>query len=282
MTRPEAPASPRKSPLALPVVSHEDLGGGVRWLTLSAPEVAAAAEPGQFAHIRCGGGLGPDGALGTRRAYSLADADPDRGTVSFLYRVWGRGSVWLSQRRPGEVLDVLAPLGTPFRLDPDGVPVFVAGGTGMAPFVFLARRARERGLRPRVYVGARTAAELGGNDRLAAMGAELRVATDDGSAGHKGTVIELAVRELDRAMAAGGVDGRPPALYACGPHAMMRALAEACAERGWPLQVSLETPMACGIGICLSCTVPGPRGPGFYRRCCVEGPVFDAREVAWE
>ncbi|MBE3589520.1 MAG: dihydroorotate dehydrogenase electron transfer subunit [Firmicutes bacterium] len=282
MSLPPPAARPRRAPLALRVAAHEDLGGGLRWLTLAAPDVAAAAEPGQFAHVRCGGGLGPDGALGTRRAYSLADADPDRGTVSLLYRVWGRGSVWLSQRRPGEVLDVLAPLGTPFRLDPHRTPVFVAGGTGVAPFIFLARRARQKGLRPLAFVGARTAAELAGGEFLAAAGAEVAVATDDGTAGFAGTVVDLVVRALEETAAAGGLAGPSPALYACGPHAMMAALAAACAAHGWPLQVSLETPMACGIGICLSCTVPGPRGPGFYRRCCVEGPVFDAREVAWE
>jgi dihydroorotate dehydrogenase electron transfer subunit len=154
--------------------------------------------------------------------------------------------------------------------------VLVAGGTGIASvYELAARRLRDTGSgapEPLVLLGARSADDLMGEADFSALGAPLRIATEDGSRGTRGLVTDL----LEAALA----DGVPSSVYACGPTAMMRRAAEIAARRGRACAVSLENPMACGFGVCLGCAAP--LRSGGFALVCRDGPVLDAADVAWE
>ncbi|WP_309474795.1 dihydroorotate dehydrogenase electron transfer subunit [Dissulfurirhabdus thermomarina] len=264
-------AAPARFDLDAPVLDHRPVAPGIHELTVEAPGVAAAARPGQFCMLAPAAADARDPLL--RRPLSIHRV-ADGGRVVFLYRVVGRGTALLAARRPGDLVRVLGPLGRGFTPGA-GPAVLVGGGMGIAPLLFLAERL-PAGHGHAVVLGARTAAELPGLDRFEAAGHRLLVATEDGSLGEKGLVTGILEGLLEEA--AGG-DG--PALFACGPWPMLRAVREAAAAKRLPLQVSLETRMACGVGLCLGCAVPRPSGEG-YHHVCREGPVFDAEAVSWE
>jgi dihydroorotate dehydrogenase electron transfer subunit len=197
----------------------------------------------------------------------------DRGdAVEILYKVSGRGTQLLAEARPGARVRMVGPLGTPFPLPAAGQASWlVGGGTGIASLYELAAQARERGP-VHVLLGARSAGDLMGADDFAALGVDLRVATEDGSRGERGVATAL----LESALAGGGRDG---AVYACGPTPMMRRAAEIAAARGRACLVSLENRMACGFGVCLGCAVP--RADGTIALVCRDGPVFAGDAVGW-
>jgi dihydroorotate dehydrogenase electron transfer subunit len=149
--------------------------------------------------------------------------------------------------------------------------VLVAGGTGIASIHALAARLA-RGCSVEVLLGARTASDLMGEGDFADLGVTLRVATEDGSQGHRGLVTELLAPTLEAEDAA--------RVYACGPTGMMRRCAEIAARRSRPCTVSLENPMACGFGVCLGCAAP--LRAGGFALVCRDGPVFDASAIDWE
>jgi dihydroorotate dehydrogenase electron transfer subunit len=243
------------------------------------------ARPGQFAMVRSAAwGQAPL----LPRPMSLLTAG-DRPSI--LVKVVGEGTRRLAHASSGEPFDLLLPLGLPFGPCPDGRrPVLVAGGVGVAPLLFLARDLAAKdghGVRPLALYGARTAADLPLAADLEAT-AELRVATEDGGRGVRGRVTVLLEAALDD-LAAAGQDVK---IYTCGPEAMMAAVAAVAAVRGLPCEVSLETPMACGYGVCLGCPVPrapragvsvteGGGGPPGYLYACTEGPCVDAAAIDW-
>lgn len=195
---------------------------------------------------------------------------------SILIKVVGEGTRRMAAASSGEPFAVLAPLGKAWSEVPAGHrPVLVAGGVGVAPLLFLAREIEARGgERPLVLYGGRTAADLPLSEELAAV-SELVVATEDGSRGTKGRVTALLAATLGEA----GVHKGPIKVYTCGPHGMMAAVAAMCAEQGVACEVSLETPMGCGYGVCLGC--PVARAGGGFLYACMEGPCVGAEKVDW-
>lgn len=196
---------------------------------------------------------------------------------SILIKVVGEGTRRMAVASSGEPFLLLAPLGKPWAKVPDGArPVLVAGGVGVAPLLYLARALSEEGSGAKALAlyGGRTAADLPLERELAAV-SEVRVATEDGSRGTKGRVTALLEAALDEAR----VHNQAIKVYTCGPHGMMAAVAAMCASRGAPCEVSLETPMGCGYGVCLGC--PVPRKAGGYLYACTEGPCIDAAAIAW-
>jgi dihydroorotate dehydrogenase electron transfer subunit len=201
------------------------------------------------------------------------------------------------------MIEAWGPLGNGFPPSAAGHLVMVAGGIGYTPFVAVAKEAtggrrfgspaREfpRAKKVTLCYGARSAEYLAGLDDFAAAGAEIRISTDDGSRGHRGLVTELLEQVLDEALSnersmVGLEDSAHPTtdlrIVCCGPEVMMERVAEIAARRGTRCQVSLETPMACGIGICFSCVAKVRDGDGWdYKRTCVEGPVFEAEQIVW-
>lgn len=256
------------------VRANADEGGPNRRLVLAVPGWPGAA-PGQFAMLS----PGPRGAaerldplLPRPMAVYRAAPEPGGAAVEILYKVSGRGTRLLADTRPGERLRLVGPLGIGFPLPTPGQgAVLVGGGTGVASLFELASAARTRGA-VLVLLGARRAGDLMGREDFAALGVELRVATEDGSSGRRGLVTAL----LEEVLAAPGDE----LVYACGPTAMMRAAAALAAARGRRCLVSLENRMACGFGVCLGCAVP--RAGGGFALVCRDGPVLDAETVRWE
>jgi dihydroorotate dehydrogenase electron transfer subunit len=235
-----------------------------------------SAKPGQFVMLRIGSAVSPL----LRRPFSLLGLIRKHGRVSgieILYKVVGRGTELLSRCRDGDHLSVLGPLGNAF-LVPDGCRqlILVAGGIGVPPIRFLAQSLLEQTgslNRCMVFVGGRTKDDLVCITEFDLPGFLLDVSTDDGSQGGQGMVT----RSLERALHAGSAD----LICACGPPAMLQAVADIAAARNIPCQVSIEAMMACGMGACLGCAVQLRDDDSHYRHVCVDGPVFDANRLKW-
>ena len=236
-------------------------------LGLYAPDIAGAAEPGQFVAFAVGG---PTSANLLRR--SIAIAGVDAGRVHVVLSAKGVGSTWLAGLPLGAEVDVVGPLGRPFPMPPPGTPaLLVGGGYGAAALVGLAGRLRAAGHEVAAVSGAASADRLCSLDELSGLAAPFVVTTDDGSAGRRGWVTE-AVADLIRGA---GV------VYACGPMGMLRAVADQATAAGLPSYVAVEESMACGIGVCMTCVLPvvGADGRTRFSRSCTEGPVFGGDRV---
>jgi dihydroorotate dehydrogenase electron transfer subunit len=212
------------------------------------------------------------------RALSVADAEPGDGRVrlDFLIEGIGPGTDCLCELEPGERVWVNGPLGSSFslprELSPDAAgAILVGGGIGIAPLALLRRRFAAANVPTRVLLGFRDAAHSGGLDDLFAC-CEVRLASDDGHAGHRGYVTDLLAAMLE------GDAATSAAVYACGPPPMLAAVRGMCAERGIACELAMEAPMACGYGACFGCAVPKPGGG--YLRLCVDGPVIRGDRVA--
>jgi dihydroorotate dehydrogenase electron transfer subunit len=246
------------------VVAVEPAGA---YLALTVRAAVPEPAPGQFAAFAVGG---PDSPMLLRRCFSLADWAP--GTLTVVFAVAGRGTAWLAARRPGDRVDVIAPLGRAFRPQP-GPAVLVGGGYGAVPLARLAESLRQRGAQPHALLGAASAARLLGTDMTADT---VTVTTEDGSAGTQGLVTDALPELLERTAARG--------VYACGPMPMLHAVARVASAYAVPSQVAVEEAMACGVGVCMTCVVPvtGERGAPRMARSCLEGPVFDGAAVRFD
>ena len=255
---------PRRLLETVTVVVNERLAEGVGLVTLEAPHIAGSVQPGQFVHLRVA--RGADFIL--RRPFSVHRASGER--IEILYQILGRGTALLAQRRPGDVMDAIGPIGTGFTIPPGTAhAAVIAGGLGVAPMGMLVERLAETGVSVTAAIGAPTRERLVALELLEANARRVLVCTDDGSLGTRGRVTEVLAEAL-----AGG----PRVAYVCGPEVMARTVAGECAAAGVACQVSLERLMACGVGACLSCVVSLRSG---LARACVDGPVFDAEEVCW-
>jgi len=236
------------------------------WIELDCPEVAAPARAGQF--VMLGTGLDDVAAPLLPRPFSIGSRGPD-GRLGFLVRVFGAGTRRLSAVVPGDHLLVLGPLGRSFHLPEDRPLVCLAGGVGLAPFLFVGAEARKEGRDVTIVYGERTGPRVFDPDLIRAItGVRPDVRTEDGSIGRRGLVID----DLD-------LRGEPQ-LLACGPDPMLRACVRVAAEHALPLQVSVEEHMGCGVGTCQGCVVRSAAGE--WVKACTEGPVFDARELSWQ
>ena len=251
------------------IVSQERDADSYFRLVLRAPQIAPLIQPGQFAHVRI---LPLKDAL-LRRPFSIFQVAGD--TFSILYKNVGKGTDVLSQMRAGEKLSVIAPLGHGFTVPPTGgeTPLLVAGGYGMAAMFLLAQRSPQKGI---VFVGGRRRVDILCEKDFAAVGWEVRVATEDGSHGEKGLVTQPLMAELKR-----HASGKK--LYACGPTPMLKAIGKIAEDFNLPAELSMDEHMCCGVGTCLTCVIPVKVGDSWeYQRTCTEGPVFDSRQIVWE
>lgn len=275
------------------VLENRELPAGQHLLRLAAAAVARDAAPGSFVHLR------PEaGATALPRPLSILWADRAAGAVELLYKVVGRGTAALARLRPGESRLALGPVGNGFAPAPGrDRPLLLGGGVGMPPILFLARELRARAA-PFAVLGSEipfpfpsrpSAIRVPGapDGAIAAMALleDLGVASrlcslQDYPGCHRGYVDDLARRWL---AAQDGERLRRVAVYACGPPAMLRAAARLAREFGLPCQVAVEERMACGVGGCAGCALPVRTAAGpAMRRACVDGPVFDAREVFFD
>lgn len=265
--------------VAAAVISNTPLSSDYNVLGLAAAEIATHTAPGQFVMLKVADRHEPL----LRRPFSVFEVLEERGHpigVSILNKRIGPSTGQLFDARPGDRVHCLGPLGRPFSpVAPPAGAWLVAGGVGLAPFATLAQALRRHGTDVTLYYGARGASELFFLDHFERLGVRLVLATEDGSRGERGRVTVPLERDLrSRAPAA------DLTVYACGPEAMLAAVAKLAAAHGRPAQVSVERVMGCGLGGCYSCVIPvrsAGRAPHFVRSC-VAGPVFHGDEIEWE
>jgi dihydroorotate dehydrogenase electron transfer subunit len=239
--------------------------GGVFRLVLVAPRIAASVEPGQFVHLQ----IPQLEAHVLRRPISVYAADPGEGTIDLLYQEIGEGTRHLTTIEQGTQLDAIGPLGRGWQPPEETTSaLLIAGGVGLAPLNMLAEQLSKTA-DVQFAIGAQNA------DRLVLPSFETdrireRFSTDDGSLGPKGFATDIARGFLEK--------NRYDYIATCGPEPMQRIVSALAEEFDVPCEVSLERRMACGIGACLSCFVQTTEGS---KRACVDGPVFNAREVIW-
>jgi len=257
------------------IVSHVAAGPGYRFLVVAAPKLAAELVPGQFVHVKVPGLE----ASALRRPFSVFDADPAAGTVTVMYKIVGRGTEVLAKATVGETIMVLGPLGHGFPVACKGTPLLVGGGYGVAPLHFLAKRMVAAGLKPILFEGGRTQGDLLALDQFAALGVDVRTATNDGSAGVKGFVTE----PLDDALIELREKGEKFELFTCGPDGLLKAVSQRALGTDSPGWISMDRHMICGVGACFACIqkIRQPNGTVFNARCCVNGPVFRAEDIVW-
>jgi dihydroorotate dehydrogenase electron transfer subunit len=252
------------------VISNREVAQNVFVLRLEQPDQARDVKPGQFVHIRCGSTHDPllRRPLSVLRTGACPLNDLPASQYETLYDVVGRGTEIFSRLRPGDLVDVLGPLGRPFQIERSTRRILlVGGGVGIVPLVALAEEAIRHDVSVTLLCGFRTASKVFPANLLPAE-AEYLIATDDGSAGHSGFVTTMI----------------PPYLTwtdqvcACGPVPMLRALANLDRPRHLPVHIAMEERMGCAMGVCLGCVVPTRRGP---QRVCRDGPVFSLDEMGW-
>jgi dihydroorotate dehydrogenase electron transfer subunit len=281
------------------IVEHRQIARDTFLLRFYAPTIAARIRPGQFLMLRLAGFDDP--MLG--RALALFDVEAPRETaessaqapkhVAVVYMVVGKLTSRLRTFQPGQTLKVWGPLGNGFSPAPVDHLVMVAGGVGITPFLAVAQQAlglrgyggdapQRTADRVTLCYGARTADYLAAVEQFTTAGVDVRVATDDGSQGIHGRVT-AALGDVLREHSARAGDPAALRVLCCGPEPRMEAAVEVCRRTEASCFVSLETPMACGIGICFSCVAKVLQNDGAwdYKRTCVEGPVFDAGKIVW-
>ncbi|MDP2927941.1 MAG: dihydroorotate dehydrogenase electron transfer subunit [Candidatus Omnitrophota bacterium] len=249
------------------IISNQRLNGNYGHLEFESGLIAKHAVAGQFVNIRVADALEPL----LRRPMSIHGVKASK--VKIIYEILGKGTQILLTRKPGEFLDIIGPLGNGFNYprlakSTQATNILIAGGMGVAPLIFLAEKLKLS--KPLVLIGARTKKQILCLQEFKALGCTLKLATDDGSVGFKGRVTDLLRIVLEQT--------KPLGLFSCGPHPMLKTVAQIAHENKIPAQLSLEEHMACGIGACLGCEVLTKTG---YKSVCKDGPVFSSEELIW-
>jgi dihydroorotate dehydrogenase electron transfer subunit len=274
------------------IIGSTAFAGAQCVLRIDAPRIAGRCEAGQFVHLRCA----PD--LLMRRPMSIMRADGEQGWIEILFKVHGVGTRLLAERRTGEKISLLGPIGQPFKQRSyKPRTLLIGGGVGMPPIVFLAEHLRAQPSETFVILGSEVPfpfAEKPSGILVRGIPSEVhatmplledwsiacRLASGQGYAGcFDGTATELAEHWIRYH---GEEHASDMEVFACGPTPMLKAVAELAARFGLPCQISLEEYMACGVGACAGCAVPiHCEGSIAMKRVCVDGPVFEAGDVVF-
>ena len=259
------------------------LSDNIIQLGLMAGEISNSALPGQFIQVKITDNYTPLWP----RPFSIFDTDPEKEEISIILKIAGRGTSMLADKKERDRVRIFGPLGNGFKLSHNGSRIIMAaGGIGLPPLYFLAKRLIRDGCPSKSILfisGAKRKSELFDSPELSELNTDLYVCTDDGSAGDKGTVVDLLEKSLAKE--------EKPTVYACGPTGMLKRIDQILVKNKITGFLSLEELMPCGYGICSGCAVrvaPSPeRGKTddnrdyHLKRVCVEGPVFEVGEVMW-
>jgi ferredoxin--NADP+ reductase len=249
------------------ILEAESLAPMNRLLKVEAPMIARSGQAGQFAILR----IDPEGE---RVPLTLADWDREEGSVTFVLQEVGKTSARMAMLGVGdEILDVVGPLGNPTHVEKYGTVVTVGGGLGIAPLYPVSRAFSQAGNRVISVVGARNKDLLFWTDKLKAVSEELRICTDDGSAGMKGFVSDMLKKMMYEEKI------QVDYVFAVGPTIMMKVVADATRPEGIKTEVSLNPIMVDGTGMCGACRVE-VGGSTYF--ACVDGPDFDAHQVNFD
>ncbi|MCC5909566.1 MAG: dihydroorotate dehydrogenase electron transfer subunit [Clostridiaceae bacterium] len=247
------------------IIKHKEIAPCIFMMEVLSEEIVCSALAGQFVSIYLN-----KGEMLLPRPISICDIDKDKGTLKLIYGVVGKGTAELAAFKTGEVLKVLGPVGNGFKIE-DTIKkhIVIGGGIGTPPLIELVKQLKGK---VEVFLGFAKDSIL--EERFKELGATVYVATEDGSMGIKGNVIDL----LEQINPDGDM------IYSCGPKGMLRAVDLWGREKGIKTQVSLEERMACGIGACVGCTCKTKKKneeDWQNRRVCKDGPVFWGEEVVW-
>ena len=250
--------------------------GSYNHMVFAVDGLAAHCKPGNFVAISVGG---PTSSMILRRAFAIYRATMRSDGIGLLELVvapMGSGSKWLASQQPGDLVDLIAPLGTAFGIPKDPVnALLIGGGYGSAPLFALAETLKQRGCRVDMVLGASTAGKIYAPLEGKRSVNSLTITTDDGSAGTTGRVSDV-LPELIK-------EHEVDVIYSCGPMAMLEAITKISQSFGVVHQCSVEESMACGIGVCMTCVLPVEGDDGLIRmtRTCIDGPVMDGNKVLW-
>ena len=270
------------------VLAHYQFEADQYIITLESKEIADSTRPGQFVH------LSVSGMLAMRRPISVMSVDADNGTFDLLYKIVGEGTKQLADRKIGDVLSVIGPIGNGFELTDRKIPLLIGGGVGMPPMIAIAQKIKDNAYyNPYVILGSEvpfpfeaSQSSLSGFNSSSfhtmPLLEEWRVpcglaSLQDYEGVYKGYVTDLAREYLD---SLSSNDLKEVEIFTCGPNPMLEAVSKLANEYNLPCQASLEEYMACAVGGCAGCVVEvlTENGPAM-KRVCVDGPVFDAKTV---
>ena len=249
------------------LVSKEMLVEGIYKFAIKANEIASVAKAGQFLEIKVSDTTEPF----LRRPISIFNIDGEN--VEFIFQVKGRGTEILSNKKVGDKIDVLGPLGKGnFTVKEYSNVAIIGGGIGTYPLYELAKELRNKS-KVNMYLGFRDKSLVTCEEDFEALGLnKLVVTTDDGSYKEKGYAIDFMKKDIE--------ENKVDKIFACGPLPMLRAVKQYAIENNISCEVSLEERMGCGIGACLGCAIQIGTGENArYGHVCKDGPVFNAKDV---
>lgn len=250
---------PKKQILDVKILENKKIAKNTYKLIFNSDQLSKTASCGQFIHIRITDTTSPL----LRRPISLAGVDSS-GYCMIIYKVVGKGTKLLSQKKPGDYLDILGPLGCGFPTDiQDKKPIIIGGGVGTAPLLFLAQQISAGS----ALIGFATKDEMFGIKTLETAGFDTKIYTNDGTCGKKGYPTDKLEKHIDK----------DSIIFACGPTPLLKKVKNIAKAKNIPTYISLEERMACGVGACLGCSVKTPDGG--YKKTCSDGPVFSADEI---
>ncbi len=252
------------------LVQAKRINGDSSLLTFLCPEIASSSMPGQFVNISCSKLL--------KRPFGVCEVDPERGYFSIGVREVGEGTREICAYTPGQMVQVLGPLGNTFPMEGASKLILVGGGTGVYPLYFALSGARKASIPTITICGFRCSGDSCMVDEFRDCADRFIVTSDAGDLGLHGNVLD-ALNRLNEEEISGAT------VITVGPDIMMNKVSEWAAGKGLPCYVSLERRMACGVGMCLVCTckIKNKSHEGAFEniRCCADGPIFDSREVIW-
>lgn len=238
---------------------------------VEAPEIAKNAKPGNFVEIRVTNTTQPF----LRRPISIYNLEKEKGIVEFIFQVKGEGTNILKDKKVGDKIDILGPLGFgTFKYEKYQNIAVIGGGIGVFPLYELSKSAKQTEKNVNIYLGFRNKNYVVLEEEFKKVSDKLVITTDDGSYGENGFAINFLKEDIKKE--------EPDCIYACGPLPMLKAVRELAIENNIPCQISLEERMGCGIGVCLGCavkTAKSPKDAPEYWHVCKGGPVFEAKEV---
>jgi dihydroorotate dehydrogenase electron transfer subunit len=270
----DSPPAITKGIYDCPILSIDQVAHHTHLMRMHCPAIARSGRPAQFINIKVNNDLIPL----LRKPFSICRLDAGAGWIEVLWKIVGKGTQIMANYQIGQTVNIIGPLGRGFQLPPDLELAFlVGGGLGVAPFPFFCQTLLEAGVSAEVFLGTRSKNELTFVDEFQQMGVEVFVSTDDGSVGRRGLVTESVIARIQEI-------GASPhqCLFSCGPTPFLNAMIEISRKFDIDGQLSLETMMGCGFGICVGCPVetldPLP-GEKLYPLTCMDGPVFNAGKV---
>lgn len=253
------------------LLKKEELKPGIIKFSVKAKEIVDTAKPGNFIEIRVNNDIEPF----LRRPISIYNMDKENGILEFIFQVKGKGTHILAERKEGELIDIIGPIGYgTFKYKNYQKIYIIGGGIGVFPLYELAKEGKKENKEIKTYLGFRNRDMVVLEKEFEGVSDNLTITTDDGTYGQKGFAIDFLKKDMEKEKA--------DCIYACGPLPMLKAVRKYALENNIPCQISLEEKMACGLGVCLGCavkTAKSPKDAPEYWHVCKAGPVFQAKDV---